>query len=151
MTFITCLTNQIFICRVTRSPSPPPHCKRVLARANLNPAVKPEGFVTVLFYLIIFRPHVMMAWPPTLFSSNLGGLEYIGSKGTKNSKVSLVIIIFLILQFLNKLIFEMGPYFWFCCHFVGCASLCYKSEVILYAIMLHVDRKGTAVYAKILS
>ena len=26
-------------------------------------------------------------------------------------------------------------------HFVGCASLCYKSEVILPAIMLHVDRK----------
>ena len=86
MTFITCLTNQIGICRVPRSPSPPPHRKSVLVRANLNPAVKPEGFVTVLFYLIIFRPHVMMAWPPTLFSSNLGGLECIGSKGTKSQK-----------------------------------------------------------------
>jgi hypothetical protein len=35
MTFITCLTNRIGICRVPRSPSPPPHCLGVLVRANL--------------------------------------------------------------------------------------------------------------------
>ena len=48
MTFVTCLTNPIGICRVPRSPRPPPHHDGVFLRVNLIPAVKPEGFSNYL-------------------------------------------------------------------------------------------------------